>query len=42
MDEKSGITYSNVNSITFQGTHAENNTAVYNNVEDIWKEEALQ
>ena len=38
MNENSGITYSNVNSITYQGTQAQGGTFIYNNVANIQKE----
>ena len=38
MDENSSITYSNVNSITYQGTQAQGGTFIYNNVANIQKE----
>ena len=38
MDENSSITYSNVNNITYQGTQAQGETFIYNNVTNIQKE----
>ena len=38
MDENSGITYNNVNNITYQGTQAQGGTFIYNNVANIQKE----
>ena len=38
MNENSSITYSNVNSITYQGTQAQGGTFIYNNVANIQKE----
>ena len=35
MDENSSITYSNVNSITYQGTQAQGGTFIYNEMVNI-------